>query len=117
VTHKTTRREEEYFESRVRHWLKVLSLGDWKVEVYRKKLVDMSACCEIWRDAQGAHIMVNEEFPYQPSKPFLDRLALHEVGHCLLYNLKRLVYDRVVSDSMVDTAEHAIIRRLENALK
>lgn len=114
--YKTTRRDEAYFEARVRHWLRRFSLGDWKVEVYRKPLVEMSAACETWRDAHGAHIMLNSTLDSAPSKRWLDRLALHEVGHVLLYDLKQLVNSRVVTDSMVDTAEHAVIRRLENAL-
>jgi hypothetical protein len=115
--YKTTRKDEDYFRSRVKHWLIQLSLGDWKVEVYRKKLIDMSAGCEMWHDAHGAHIQLNEEFPYQPEKRWLDRLALHEVCHVLLCDLKKLINARVVTDAMADTAEHAVIRRLENALK
>lgn len=117
MTYKTTRKDEEHFEARVRHWVRELHLGDWKIEVYRKKLEDMSACCEMWHDAHGAHIMLNTEFKYQPTKPWLDRLALHEVGHVLLCDLKRLINCRMVTDSMAETAEHAIIRRLETALK
>ena len=116
MTHKTTRKDEDYFEARVHHWLRVLGLGDWMVEVYRSKLTDMSAACELWHDAHGAHIMLNEELKYQPPKRWLNRLALHEVGHVLLCDLKRLTKDRCVTDSMIDTAEHAVIRRLENAL-
>jgi hypothetical protein len=115
--HKTTNKEVDYFEARVKHWLHVLSLGDWKVEVYAEKLEDMSACAEMWHAAHGAHIKLNAEFIYQPSKRFLDRLALHEVGHILLCDLKKLINDRVVTDAMAETAEHAVIRRLENALK
>lgn len=116
MTYKTTRQDEDYFEARVKHWLKVLSLGDWKVEVYRKLLTDMSAACEMWHDAHGAHIMLNSELAYRPLRPWLDRLALHEVGHVLLCDLKRLIKDRVVTDNMIDTAEHAVIRRLESFL-
>lgn len=114
--YKTTMKDEAYFEACVKRWLLRLSLGDWKVEVYRKKQVDMSAGCEMWHDAHGAHIQLNAEFPYQPTKPWLNKLALHEVGHILLCDLKRLIKDRCVTDSMIDVAEHAIIRRLENAL-
>lgn len=117
MTYKTTRKDEDYFEERVRHWLAVLSLGDWRVDVYRKKLVDMSACCELWHNSHGAHITINEEFDHQPTRPWMDKLALHEVGHVLLCDLKRLINDRSVNDNMADTAEHAVIRRLENALK
>lgn len=117
MAHKTTRAEEAFFEKRVRHWLKVLSLGDWKVEVYIKKLEDMSAACELWHNAHGAHITINETFHHQPAKAWMDRLALHEVCHVLLCDLKRLINDRSVNDAMSETAEHAVIRRLENALK
>jgi hypothetical protein len=116
MTYKTTRKDEDYFEARVRHWLKVLNLGDWKVDVYRKKLEDMTAACELWHNAHGAHIMINTELAYQPEKKWLDRLALHEVGHVLLCDLKRLINDRCVTDAMAETAEHAVIRRLESAL-
>lgn len=91
MTYKTTRKDEDYFEERVRHWLAVLSLGDWRVDVYRKKLVDMSACCELWHNSHGAHITINEEFDHQPTRPWMDKLALHEVGHVLLCDLKRLI--------------------------
>jgi len=114
--YKTTRRDEDYFASRIRHWIARLSLGDWKIEIYRKKLTEMSAACEMWRDAHGAHIMLNSELDYAPGKRWLDRLALHEVGHVLLYDFKQLINNRVVTESMTDTTEHAMIRRLENAL-
>lgn len=117
MTYKTTRADEDYFVKRVRHWVRELHLGDWKIEAYRKKLEDMSAACEMWHDAHGAHIMINTEFASQPTRPWLDRLALHEVCHVLLCDLKRLINSRTVTDSMVETAEHAVIRRLETALK
>lgn len=115
--HKLTAKEVNYFVERVRHWVKVLSLGDWKIEAYSKKLTDMSAACETWRNARGAHIMINEELDYPPARKWLDRIALHEVGHVLLYDMKELINCRVVTDGMIETAEHSVIRRLENALK
>lgn len=113
--HKTTRRELDYFESRVNHWLRALHLGDWKVECFTAK-IDESASCEMWHNAHGAHIRLSDALHYGPSKQWLDRLALHEVGHILLCDLKRLIFERSVSDAQAETAEHAVIRRLENAL-
>lgn len=113
--YKTTAKEADYYEARVHHWLRVLSLGDWKVEVWRDT-IEESATCEMWHNAHGAHIRLSDRFHYRPSKRFLDTLALHEVGHILLCDLKRLINDRMVTDSMAETVEHAVIRRLENAL-
>jgi predicted metal-dependent peptidase len=114
--HKTTNAELDYFESRVRHWIRELHLGDWKVEVFTESMEE-SATCEMWHSAHGAHIRLNAEFKYRPSKKWLDRLALHEVGHILLCDLKRLIFERQVSEWQAETVEHAVIRRLETALK
>jgi hypothetical protein len=113
--HKTTAKELAYYESRVFHWQRVLSLGDWKVEVF-DGTIEESATCEMWHNAHGAHIRLSNRFHYAPSKRFLDTLALHEVCHVLLCDMKRLINDRVCTDAMAETAEHAVIRRLENAL-
>ncbi len=115
-TYKTSAADEAHFEARVRYWLKVLSLGDWKVEVFRADTGEDSAHAEMWHDAHGAFIKLSELLKYKPTKRWLNALALHEVAHILLCDLKRLIKDRVVTDNMADTAEHAIIRRLENAL-
>ena len=116
MSHKTTKRELAYFESRVRHWVRALHLGDWKVECWTEK-IEESATCEMWNNAHGAHIRLNAEFKYPPSKAWLDRLALHEVAHILLCDMKRLIFERSVSDAQAETAEHAVIRRLETALR
>ena len=114
-THRTTKRELEYFESRVFHWVRTLHLGDWKVEVFTDK-IEESATCEMWHNAHGAHIRLTDSMKYPPSKKWLDRLALHEVAHILLCDLKRLIFERSVSDAQAETAEHAVIRRLEVAM-
>ena len=116
-TYKTTKKDVAYFEARVHHWVRVLHLGDWKVEVFDSDTGEDSAQCEMWHDAHGAHIKLRRQFAYRPTKPWLNKLALHEVCHVLLCDLKRLIKDRVVTDNMADTAEHAVIRRLENALR
>lgn len=113
--YKTTAADLAYYERRVQHWLRVLSLGDWKVEVFRGS-IDESATCEMWHNAHGAHIRLSNRFHYQPSKAFLNKLALHEVGHILLCDLKRLINERTATEAQSETAEHAVIRRLENAL-
>ena len=116
MTHKTTRAEERYFEARVKHWQNVLSLGDWRIDAYREKLVDRSAECQQYDEAQGAHIRINTELAHKPNRDWLDQVALHEVCHLLLAEMKRQIYSRVVTDNMANIAEHAVIRRLENAL-
>ncbi len=113
--HKTTAKELAYYEKRVFHWLRTLSLGDWNVDVFLGT-IDESATCEMWHNAHGARIRLSNRFHYAPSQSFLDTLALHEVAHILLCDLKRLINDRVVTEAMAETAEHAVIRRLENAL-
>ena len=114
--YKTTTKELAYYEARVHHWQRVLSLGDWKIEVF-DATIDESATCEMWHNARGAHIRLSNRFHYAPPKQFLDTLALHEVCHVLLCDLKRLIFERSVSDAQAETAEHAVIRRLESALR
>lgn len=116
MSYKTTSSDVNYFRERALHWVKMLSLGDWKIEVYAGETAENSATCELWHDAHGAHIKLKRLFDYKPEKRWLDRLALHEVCHVLLCDLRRLVKDRCVTDAQIDTAEHAVIRRLENLL-
>jgi hypothetical protein len=116
MTHRTTAAEERYFVQRVRHWAEFLSLGDWRISVYAADTGEDSGHCELWRDSHGAHIKINKRFPTKPSRVFLDKLALHEVAHVLLADLKKLINERCVTDILADTVEHAVIRRLENAL-
>lgn len=116
MTYKTTQADIRYYRKRVQHWMKRLSLGDWKVEVYLDDTGEDSARVEMWHNAHGAHIRLNEKLASKPHPYFLDSLALHEVSHILLCDLKRLINDRVCTDAMAETAEHAVIRRLENAL-
>ncbi len=105
-----------YFESRVLHWLERLSLGDWSVEVYKDDTGTDMARCEMWHNTHGAHIKLNVRFEYKLERAWLDKLALHEVCHILLCDLKRLFTEHDVADWQKETAEHAIIRRLERAL-
>ena len=116
MSHKTTRAEERYFEARVKHWQKALGLLDWRVNAYMQKLDDRAAECEQWFEAHGAHIRLNTEQEHRPSKQHLDRVALHEVCHLLLSDMKGLIYSRTVTENQANTIEHGIIRRLENAL-
>lgn len=118
VTYKTTSKDVDYFERRVNHWLKFFGLQDWNVSTYLgdMKEADNQAECEMWHNAHGAHIRLREDFKYRHEREWLDRLAMHEVSHILLCDLKRLIHERCVTDNMAETAEHAVIRRLENAL-
>lgn len=113
--YKTSAKELAYFEGRVRHWVRALHLGDWKVEVFFGT-IEESATCEMWHNAHGAHIRLSNRFNYAPGKEWLDRLALHEVCHVMLCDLKRLINERTTTDAQSETAEHAVIRRLENLL-
>lgn len=91
------------------------NLGDWKIEVYREA-IDNSAEVHLWHNDHGAHVKLNKEFAYKPERIWLDRLALHEVCHILLCDLSRLTKDRYTTPDAIETAEHAVVRRLENAL-
>src|SRR3990167_10692126 len=116
--HKVTRSEETYFIARVQHWADFFYLGDWRIEAYTStQVTENSAECEIWHNAHGAHILLRKTFDRgAPSKAFLNQLALHEVCHVLLCDLKRLIADRCFTDAQAETAEHAVIRRLEKVL-
>lgn len=116
MKYKTTQHDVKYFAARVRHWQKALSLGDWKIEAYIGDCGENSAQAELWHNEHGAHIKLRETFSYKPGREFLNCLALHEVSHLLLCDLKRLIFERGSTEAQANTAEHAIIRRLENLL-
>ncbi len=114
--HKISEAEERYFISRVRHWQKHLSLGDWLIEAYKGETDGgNNGECELWRESKGAHIRIKDSMVYRPTKRWIDRLALHEVCHVLLADLQELVDQRSVTDYQKECAIHTIIRRLETA--
>jgi hypothetical protein len=114
--YKVTAKDVAYFRQRCRHWLKVLSLGDWRVDIYSEKLEGMSAGVELWWDSHAAHIKLNSVLGNQPDRAFLDRVALHESIHVLLSDYSELCKRRFTSEHEVSKIEHILIRRLETAL-
>lgn len=113
--HEVMPKEYAYFDERCSHWAKVLGLGDWVIDTGLRKL-DCPAAVELRQDSHLATIHLNEVQEHQPSEAYLNRVALHECLHVVLCDLVTLTKARTVLADDIEWVQHAIIRRLENAL-
>lgn len=112
------KKEYEVFKKECRHWIERFGLTDWKVYYTFEELDDALAGCS--RDYEGrvATLTLN---PFQENLKRRDvnvkASAKHEVMHILLAELRWMSHSRVLTDQAWMAAEHAVIRRLEDALK
>lgn len=116
VSHQVTPAEFAYFERRCRHWIGVLGLKDWIIDA-RLGPLDCPVAVELMQDSHSATIHLNERQQHPPRKLYLDRVALHECLHIVLCDLVTLAKARTVIANDIEWVQHAIIRRLENALR
>ena len=120
---KTTDKDFKYFRERCLYWRERFGLIDWRLTVIHTKDEDMPL-----EDARAAVVMngadlctaihLNRNWEVDgPTRPFLDRCALHEILHLLTHEIVRLCGFRygVASDDVPHEA-HRIIRRIEAAI-
>jgi hypothetical protein len=85
------------------------------VDYFHENYEDALATCHANPDGKQVSLGLAKDWANNPVTPERVRaVALHEVLHVLLADLKDLVNQRVCTDAMVTEAQHAIIRRLEH---
>ena len=94
----------------------MFSLKDWEIS-YRLggALPDSRASFECEYESRIARIYLSDEWDEKPCVEELKRCAFHEVCELLLADYAILAENRYgVEENAMESAKHAIIRRLEN---
>ena len=113
---KTTARDFVVFKSACEEWLDYFSLREWRV-FYEHGDSDSFAWCSSDHDGRCATLGLSTNWKHvQPTAVSVRRSALHEVLHLLICDISYLVNSRVCTDAILETAQHAIIRRLEHVI-
>lgn len=115
---KTTARDFAYFGSRCQHWIAALGLTNWHVAFRHEPDDSVLGAVHMNRSSRQATIVLAAQWPDRDkvTDRELDRVALHEVLHILLAPLEEQVIERTYTRTSWDSAEHDIVRRLENLL-
>lgn len=115
---KTTKKDFDYFKVQCLKWQNKLGIINWAVHFDHKSLEDVYAKTA-WK-TQDMMAVVQLNTTWDKLRPKnnkeLDRLALHEMMHVLLAPLVSEAEWRYASQDGIDTAEHSIVRSLENIL-
>lgn len=115
---KTTKRDFEFFRVECIKWQENLGLINWAFHFKHTHTKDAYATTA-WK-TQDRMAVIRFCTSWDDTRPKNDvelkRLALHEVLHVLLAPLISEAQWRYTSEDAIDTAEHAIVRTLENFL-
>lgn len=113
---KTTKADFEKFISYCKVAMDRLGLKEWSVHYDHRHIDDVYAQT-YWQLSSGVATIVLSTY-WDDLRPKTDdeikRLALHEVLHLLMAPLVAEASERYTNSLSIDTAEHLIIRRLEN---
>lgn len=112
----TTALDFAVFKAEAERFAGVLSLGDWHL-IYEHSHCE-NALAEARLDSYGkcAVIALAEDWLTTPiTKETVEMCARHEVYHVLLADMVYLANSRICTDWLLTQAQHAVIRRLENA--
>lgn len=120
---KTTKEDFEYFRERCLYWRKRFGLIDWRVTFFHENEKGMPmegsrAAVDMGTGDLCVLVYLNRDWQMDaPTKPILDRCALHEILHLLTQELVRLGSFRfgVAGDDIPHEA-HRVIRRIEAAI-
>ena len=114
---KTSKADFEYFKKRCEVYLDELSLRDWRIYYYHNDS-DLEAYAWIRPDVSAKQACVGLTINWEDhkvTKDILDYCAKHEILHLLLADLVQCGKWRQSTDEDFTEAQHAVIRRLENA--
>ena len=112
---KTSKADFSYFTRRCRAYLNQLNLGDWKPIFEHEDHPDAYAWIKPDSESKQTQIGLSVHWDTtKVTKEMLDYCARHEVLHLLLADLVAVGKWRQSTDTDFTTAQHAVIRRLEN---
>ncbi len=106
----------ELFKDFCRQWQARLGLSDWRIYYSHENFKNCMAWCS--RDYEGKCATIGlcvDLEDQEPTDAALEEWARHEVLHVLLGDISHLVNLRSISDNILSSTEHAVIRRLEMA--
>lgn len=118
---KLTKEDFSFFKKECRHWADVFGLKNWEINISKRKL-DNTTYAEATFDHNNrcSDIWINSDwsgFPVDINREELRKTALHEVLEILLYPMRSLAENRFsVTEELIDTEVHNIIRSLENVI-
>lgn len=115
---KTTKRDFDLFKEFARKWQKKLSLTGWAIYFYHEKLEDEYASSAWHMSGRAATLKFSTKWDIgrEFSEAEIERLALHEILHIFFASLIYPAESRYTTQEDIDTAEHSIIRCLEDVL-
>lgn len=114
--YKTTKKEFELFKKECRKWIKFFGLFDWEVYYEHVELKEKAyATCHTDMLGMVATFSFNKVVGTN-IRDDIRRTAFHEVCELLISKLKIIAKCRFLSEDEITTANHEIIRRLENCV-
>lgn len=115
---KTTKDDFELFKKEARKWQSKLGLTNWALYFKQKDVKDCYARTHWHVGSMAATLEFCTKWDdYRPKNAHeIDKLALHEVLHVLMAPLISEAEYRYTTNDAIETAEHSIVRSLENML-
>ena len=114
---KTSKDDFKAFIKEAEATLDLLSLRDWRVVFFHEDETDCLGWCRSDVEGKIASVGLCKNWQHcKPTRKEVKRVARHEILHLLLADLTQVGNYRQSTDSDFTTAQHAIIRRLENIL-
>jgi len=115
---KTTKAHFKIFETAVRKWATDLGLRDW--EIFIKHEADAPDALATLSKNSGRTVWIGlaQDWgkTHKITKLAMQRTALHEVCHLLLYDLVEAAKERCIKDGEIEELEHKLVYLLENVL-
>ena len=103
------------FRSECAKWLDRLSLHEWEVNYVLRPMEEAQAWCSANLEGREATIGLNPDEKMTDAE--VRACAKHECLELLIAPLDVIATRRYVTPSEIDCARHAVVRRLEHALK
>lgn len=117
---RTTKAHFTLYKREVAHWISRLGLTDFHVDFRHKAQSEESVRATVTYGLTGRTVTFWLSPVWEvdvPTSAQIKRTALHEVLHLLLADLTGLIHAREYdSDGRATPLEHAVLRRLENAI-
>lgn len=116
MNNKTYSQDFKYFCKQCNKYIDELSLRDWRYYFHHENHPDSYAWVKPDAEAKQAQVGLSPDWgETKVTKEMLNYCAKHEILHVLLADLANVGKLRQSTDQDFSMAQHAIIRRLENA--
>ena len=116
MQYKTTKKDFGVFKTECRKWVKYFGLFDWEVSYSNVNLDGCRGSCNIDLGARLCTISLGKKWDYKPKKSEIRCTAFHEVCELITGPLCVWAENRFPTQTAIDSANHYIIRILENTV-